>query len=106
MNKKTRQPYEARVKIAKAMAHSSRLLTLDLHQKEEVCVGDLTCEVGADQSSVSKHLAVLNDVGLIDVCKEGSLSFYRVMCGCLDGFIMCLESVLKTDVELRNSALK
>ncbi len=106
MNKKTRQQYEARAKIAKAMAHPSRLLMLDLLQNQEMCVGDLTNEVGADQSTVSKHLAVLKDVGLIDVRKEGALSYYRVTCGCLDGFFMCLESVLKTDVELRKTTLK
>ena len=106
MNKKTRQQYEARAKIAKAMAHPSRLLMLDLLQDQELCVSELTNEVGADQSTVSKHLAVLKDVGLIDVRKEGALSYYRVTCGCLDGFFMCLETILKTDVELRTTALE
>ncbi len=106
MKEKTRKRYEARAKIAKAMAHPSRLLMLDLLQKQEMCVSDLTDEVGADQSTVSKHLAVLKDVGLIDVRKEGALSYYRVTCGCLDGFFSCLESVLKSDVELRRTALR
>ncbi len=106
MNKRTRKQYEARAKIAKAMAHPSRLLMLDLLQKQEMCVSELTDKVGADQSTVSKHLAVLKDVGLIDVRKEGVLSYYRVTCGCLDGFFSCLESVLKSDVELRRTTLK
>ena len=79
---------------------------LDLLQKQEMCVGELTEEVGADQSTVSKHLAVLKDVGLIGVRKEGAMSYYRVACGCLDGFFSCLESVLKSDVELRKTTLK
>lgn len=106
MNEKTRKRYEARAKIAKAMAHPSRLLLLDLLQKQEMCVGDLTKEVGADQSTVSKHLAVLKDVGLIDVRKEGALSYYRVTCGCLDGFFSCMETVLLSDVKGRQTALK
>lgn len=106
MNEKKRKRYEARAKIAKAMAHPSRLLMLDLLQKQEMCVSDLTDEVGADQSTVSKHLAVLKDVGLIDLRKEGALSYYRVTCGCLDGFFSCMESVLKSDVELRRTTLK
>ena len=106
MNKKTRKRYEARAKVAKAMAHPSRLLMLDLLQKQEMCVGDLTDEVGADQSTVSKHLAVLKDVGLVDVRKEGALSYYRVTCGCLDGFFSCLEAVLLSDVKGRQTALK
>ena len=106
MTEKTRKRYEARAKIAKAMAHPSRLLMLDLLQKQEMCVSELTDKVGADQSTVSKHLAVLKDVGLIGVRKEGALSYYRVTCGCLDGFFSCLESVLKSDVELRKTTLK
>ena len=106
MNKRTRKQYEARAKIAKAMAHPSRLLMLDLLQKQEMCVSDLTKEVGADQSTVSKHLAVLKDVGLIDVRKEGAMSYYRVTCGCLDGFFSCMETVLLSDVSERQTALK
>ena len=106
MNEKTRKRYEARAKVAKAMAHPSRLLVLDLLQKEEMCVGDLTKQVGADQSTVSKHLAVLKDVGLVDVRKEGALSYYRVTCGCLDGFFSCMETVLLSDVKGRQTALK
>jgi len=106
MNEKTRKRYEARAKIAKAMAHPSRLLMLDLLQKQEMCVSDLTEEVGADQSTVSKHLSVLKDVGLIDVRKEGAMSYYRVTCGCLDGFFSCMETVLLTDLKGRQTALK
>ena len=106
MTEKTRKRYEARAKIAKAMAHPSRLLMLDLLQRREMCVSELTDKVGADQSTVSKHLAVLRDVGLIGVRKEGALSCYRVTCGCLDGFFSCLESVLKSDIELRKTTLK
>ena len=50
MNDKTRKQYEARAKIAKALAHPSRLLMLDLLQQQEMCVSDLTAEVEADQS--------------------------------------------------------
>ncbi len=106
MNEKTRKRYEARAKIAKAMAHPSRLLMLDLLQEQEMCVSDLTDEVGADQSTVSKHLAVLKEVGLVDVRKEGAMSYYRVTCGCLDGFFSCMETVLLSDVKGRQTALK
>lgn len=106
MKEKTRKQYEARAKIAKAMAHPSRLLMLDLLQKQEMCVSDITVEVGADQSTVSKHLAILKETGLIGVRKEGAMSYYRVTCGCLDGFFSCMETVLKSDVELRKTTLK
>ena len=106
MKEKTREQYEARAKIAKAMAHPSRLLMLDLLQKQEMCVGDLTERVGADQSTVSKHLAILKEVGLVDARKEGALSYYRVTCGCLDGFFSCMETVLLSDLEVRKQSLR
>lgn len=88
------------------MAHPSRLLMLDLLQKGEMCVGDLTEQVGSDQSTVSKHLAVLKEVGLVGARKEGAVCYYRVACGCLDGFFSCLETVLLSDVKERQRALK
>ncbi len=106
MKEETRKQYEARAKVAKAMAHPSRLLILDLLQNQEMCVSDLTDEVGADQSTVSKHLSILKDVGLIDVRKEGALSYYRVTCCCLDGFFSCMETVLLSDLEGRQKTLK
>ena len=106
MHEKTQRQYDARARIAKALAHPSRLLMLDLLQKREMCVTDLTEKVGVDQSTVSKHLSVLKEVGLIDVRKAGQMSFYRVTCGCLDGFFSCLEAVLKSDVMGRRKSLK
>ncbi|WP_146438484.1 ArsR/SmtB family transcription factor [Crateriforma conspicua] len=106
MKRKTRKQYEARAKIAKALAHPSRLLILDLLQERERCVGELTEAVEADQSTVSKHLAVLRDVGLVEVRKEGASSYYRVACDCLGGFFACMESVLRSDVRDRQSTLK
>jgi len=106
MNKKTRKQYVARAKIAKALAHPSRLLMLDLLQHQEMCVSDLTAEVDADQSTVSKHLAILRDVGLVAVRKEGASSYYKVACGCLGGFFSCLEAVLESDLQERQATLK
>ena len=61
MKPKPRQPYDARARIAKAASHPSRLLMLDALAGREVCVRDLTELVGTDQSTVSKHLAVLKN---------------------------------------------
>ena len=88
------------------MAHPSRLLILDLLQHQEMCVSELTAAVEADQSTVSKHLAVLKEVGLVDVRKEGTSSYYRVCCGCLSGFFSCIESVLQADLKERQAAFK
>jgi ArsR family transcriptional regulator, arsenate/arsenite/antimonite-responsive transcriptional repressor len=97
--------YEARSRIAKALAHPSRLLILDMLLDREMCVQDLTDLVGSDQSTVSKHLAVLKQAGLIRVRKERSMSFYRSACQCLEGFFGCLDTVLRENAEAQQAVL-
>jgi len=98
--------YEARARVAKAMAHASRLLILDALTREELCVCDLTELVGADQSTVSRHLAVLRNAGLVALRKEGTLAFYRLKVPCLEGFWKCIETVLSTNLEEQRQALR
>lgn len=40
-------------------------------------VGDIVAALGLPQPSVSKHLRVLRDVGLVDVRRDGRYAFYR-----------------------------
>ncbi len=102
---KPRAAYEARARVAKALGHPSRLLMLDVLGQEEMCVCDLTKLVGADQSTVSKHLAVLKTVGLVVDRKEGTMMFYRVKPRCLEGFFKCVESVLAENLRQQRAAL-
>lgn len=87
--------YEARANVAKALAHPSRLMMLEALQERDMCVCELTNLVGSDQSTVSKHLAILKQTGLLETHKDGSMVFYRLKIGCLNGFFNCVESVLK-----------
>ena len=72
---------------------------LDALAEGEMCVCDLTKLVGADQSTVSKHLAVLKNAGIVDDRKDGVMTFYRVKIRCLQGFWGCIESVLKQNLK-------
>ena len=106
MNRKPIQLYEARARIAKALAHPSRLMMLDALQQKERCVCELTELVGADQSTVSKHLTILKNAGLVDDRKEGSMSYYRLKCKCLEGFFGCIESVLQQNLRTQVQMLE
>ena len=46
-------------KIFKALGHPSRLLMVHALREGEKCVCDLQSLIGADMSTVSRHLAVL-----------------------------------------------
>ena len=103
--KPSRQRYEARARIAKALAHPSRLLMLDALQQGELCVCELTELVGADQSTVSKHLALLRQAGIVEDRKEGVQTFYRIKVCCLEDFWRCVESVLKENLKTQRAAI-
>ena len=76
---------------------------MDLVKEREMCVYHLTDQVGVDQSTVSKHLAILKEVGLVGVRMQGTLSYYRITCGCLDDFFACIETVLFSDIKSRQT---
>ena len=98
--------YEARAKIARALAHPTRLLLLDALRQKELCVGEMTELVEADQSTISKHLAILKDAGLVGVEKKGSMSVYSLRCECLDGFFGCIESVLEQNLKAQQELVR
>ncbi|UCF36797.1 MAG: winged helix-turn-helix transcriptional regulator [Acidobacteriota bacterium] len=103
---KTKAQYDARAEIAKALSHPTRLLLLDALAERDLCVGELTEIVGADQSTVSKHLAVLKDAGFVEVEKRGTMSFYSIRCQCLDQFFGCIESVLRQKVRAQQDLVE
>jgi ArsR family transcriptional regulator len=93
---KNRKKYEARARIIKAMAHPTRLCIVDELSKGKMCVNELTSIIGADMSTVSKHLAVLKNAGIINSNKQGANVYYILKMPCMLGFFSCVETVLKT----------
>jgi ArsR family transcriptional regulator, arsenate/arsenite/antimonite-responsive transcriptional repressor len=97
--------YQARARIAKALAHPSRLLILDALAEGEKCVCELTELVDADQSTVSKHLAILKQAGIIEDRKDGPRMFYRARICCLKGLWDCIENVLRENLKAQHAAM-
>ena len=88
--------YEARARIVKALAHPARLLIVDELAKTPLCVCDIRDLVGSDLSTVSKHLSVLRNAGVVADEKRGIQVFYSLRCPCAVNFFACAEKVLKT----------
>ena len=71
----------------KALADPARLRLLSLiaaHDGAEACVCDLTEPVGLSQPTVSHHLKVLVDAGLVTRDKRGVWAYYALVPGALD----------------------
>ncbi len=107
MSKRRLSPaqYEARARVAKALAHPSRLMILDALAERELCVCELTELVAVDQSTVSKHLALLKQAGLVADRKERSKTYYRPTICCLKGLWECIETVLKENLKAQQAAM-
>ncbi|MFH2049357.1 MAG: metalloregulator ArsR/SmtB family transcription factor [bacterium] len=97
MNKKTKNLFDARAKIIKALAHPTRLFIVDTLSKSELCVQDLTKLVGADISTVSKHLSILKESGIIEDEKRGLQVWYSLRTPCVMNFFGCIESVIESN---------
>ncbi len=90
----TRDDFAVRAHIMKALAHGSRLLIIDELSRGERCVCDLRELVGHDMSTVSKHLTILKNAGIVEDDKRGKQVYYRLKVPCVLNFFHCLESVL------------
>ncbi len=106
MNFTTKAKYEARAKVIKAMAHSTRLFIVDELSKGEQCVCELTKMIGDDISTVSKHLSVLKNAGLVSDDRRGTQIFYTLRVPCAINFFTCVESVLKNNAKTQTSFLE
>jgi len=98
MDAKGKAKYQSRARIVKAMAHPPRLFIVDeLAKKGERCVWDLTKMVGADISTVSRHLAILKNAGIISDEKRRNQVFYRLRVPCIMDFFRCVEAVIECE---------
>ena len=106
MDEKRKVLLNARANVLKAMAHPTRLFIIEELEKDERCVCDLTDQIGADVSTVSKHLSVLKQAGIVVDDKRGNQVFYKLRVPCILNFFGCVESVLESNARDKASLLE
>ncbi|MFA6815328.1 MAG: metalloregulator ArsR/SmtB family transcription factor [Lentisphaeria bacterium] len=101
---KTKMPLqEAKAKILKALAHPSRIYIIETLAHGEKCVHEFVDEIGVDFSTISKHLAILRNAGIVQIDKRGQKVFYSLKTPCIIDFLSCIEDVLKHHLKEQNS---
>ncbi len=105
MNPQDSARLKARARILKALAHPTRLFIVEELARGERCVCELTELVGADISTVSKHLSLLRSSGIVEDDKRGSHVFYRLRTPCVLNFFGCVEAVLREEVAASSKVL-
>lgn len=97
--------YDMKANVIKALAHPSRLMMVDALAEGERCVCELRELVGADISTVSKHLSVMKNAGIVDDRKVGQQVFYRLRVPCIIKFLGCVEAVIKEDLKVKEQVI-
>ena len=106
MTPKQKARFEARANVLKALAHPTRLFIVEELAKKPHCVYELTEMVGADISTVSKHLSILKNAGLLHDEKQGKKVYYGLRMRCALNFLDCIEAVLKEQAKDRIAVTK
>ena len=91
--------YKAKAQVIKAMGHPSRLAMIEALAEGELCVCELQALVGSDMSTVSKHLSVLRNAGIVSDRKAGLQVYYSLCCPCILDFLGCIDAVIRGDAE-------
>ena len=105
MDRKTTAQLKARARFFKAIAHPTRLFIVEELNRGERCVCELTEMIKADVSTVSKHLSVLKNAGVVRDEKRGAKVFYSLVCPCVIEFLPCIDAVLQRAAQERMELL-
>lgn len=101
MNGKRKTYLEAKSRVLKALGHPTRLLIAEELGRGERCVCEFVDLAGVDYSTISRHLNVMKQAGLIEGEKRGKQVFYRLRVPCVLNFMECVEEVIRSDAEKR-----
>ncbi len=78
--------------VFSALGNPARVrIVRELSGGEEKCVCDLVEACGLGWSTVSRHLSVLREAGVLADEKRGLQVFYRLALPCVSRFVDCLE---------------
>ena len=106
MNIKEKNVYKAKAKIFKALAHPTRLWMVEKLAKGECCVCEFADVVDVDFSTVSKHLSVLKQAGIVKDDKRGKQVFYSLEVPCILNFMDCVEAVIKSQLKVQAALMQ
>ncbi len=102
MDEKQWSALDARAAILKALAHPARIFIVEKLKDGEQCVNALTGMIGLDTSTVSKHLSVLKNAGIVSDRKAGTSSYYFLRVPCILDFFGCVEQVIISRADQQN----
>lgn len=86
--------YKSRAEIFKALAHPTRLFIVEELAKGRKCVCEINEMLDCDVSTLSKHLSVLKNAGILSDEKKGLQVFYSLKLCCVLDFFSCVDNLI------------
>ena len=96
---KNKHIYESKATILKALAHPVRIWIAEELEQNEKCVCEFVNETNLDFSTISKHLLVLKNAGIVNDEKRGKQVFYSLKFHCVSNFSKCLTTLIKEQTQ-------
>jgi len=90
-----RKRCEIQARVIKALAHPTRVFLVQELAGGPRCVCELTALADVDISTVSKHLAILKNAGIVQDERKGTQIFYSLRVPCILNFFQCVGAVLE-----------
>lgn len=101
----TMEEAQIRSTIIKAMGHPVRLLMIEYLKEREHSFSEIFGLFTLDKSTVSKHLLVLKEAGIVASQKTGTDMIYRLEVPCLTDFFGCVTAVIENNVRRQRVCL-
>jgi len=91
--------------IIKALAHPVRLMMVDLLREGEKQFSEINNVFQVDKSTVSKHLTVLKEAGIVSSRKDRHDMIYSLEVPCVIDFFGCVTAVIENNVRRQQICL-
>ena len=89
--------------MTKALADPTRFRIVQaIANTQERCCGDLARDVPITQATVSQHLKVLTDAGLVEPRRQGQFNYYRMRRDVFDAYQRTVATALAGAPALRS----
>ena len=79
--------------VFKALGHPTRLwIVKQLADSQEHCVCEFVDAIGVQFATISQHLTILRQAGIVASDKRGQSVFYRLRCPCILDVVSCIQN--------------
>lgn len=96
---------EIRSGIIKALAHPVRLMIVELLRGGEKPFSEINEHFQFDKSTVSKHLSVLKEAGIVSSRKDRHDMIFLLEVPCVTDFFGCVTAVIENNVRRQQVCL-